>query len=511
MLREIFGFFVGLFRRSSNHRNTEQQLNNIETQNETNKNVIEYRNNAIEAFVPNGAENIVVSGSNDNLRNRVNCASAWRCHESGRPAVILHCSNYQLSQLMDETFNGESGFHNLNSSNPYYDPFVGLNRSEISQMILSSSGSNYKIERIGNSYIYGLIDYLQLIGRPICVESFSNCLRDRSYEQIMEQAERGNISEFIARRINSELAQGKLEAGNIEQYFTVLQQQVGNTLADESSASDAVSIKKALRQNEVIVVDIGDASNSLLLNLVIQEIRDAISSGLRFTLIIDSIPVDSSESLGQLMRNFSGMCSFVYSSPDAYTSAQSTANVFDTLLGRANTVFVLQHSSTASGRFSQFLGQYQKVEVNHTFTSGDTYATFGQILPGSSSANIYGTQLVNRARVEENEISSQSPDHVYIKRSGTNEIISVRCTGGSARTHYEAPQINNSRRPRTSRRRMSWLVFVLLFIFCCPAAFIYSFVKSGRTGKIVSAIFFFLVLALYICQIILIVNGGTFG
>ena len=75
---------------------------------------------------------------------------------------------------MDETFNGESGFHNLNSSNPYYDPFVGLNRSEISQMILSSSGSNYKIERIGNSYIYGLIDYLQLIGRPICVESFSN-------------------------------------------------------------------------------------------------------------------------------------------------------------------------------------------------------------------------------------------------------------------------------------------------------------------------------------------------
>lgn len=62
MLREIFGFFVGLFRRNSNHRNTEQQLNNIEAQNETNKNVIEYRNSAIEAFVPNGAENIVISG-----------------------------------------------------------------------------------------------------------------------------------------------------------------------------------------------------------------------------------------------------------------------------------------------------------------------------------------------------------------------------------------------------------------------------------------------------------------
>lgn len=511
MFRAIIGFFVGLFRRGSNRRNTQQQLDNIEVQNETNKNIVEYRNNAIEAFVPNGTDNIVVSGSNENLRNRVNCASAWRCHASGRAAVILHCSNYRLSELIDETFRGESGFHNINRDNPCYDPFVDLNRSEISQMILSSSGNNYKIERMGNSYIYGLIDYLQLIGRPICVDTFSNCLRDRSYEQIMEQAERGNISEFIARRINSELAQGKLEAGNIEQYFTVLEQQARNTLADESSAVSAISIKKALRQNEIIAIDVGDASNSLLLNLVVQEIRDAISIGLRFTLIIDSVPVDSSESLGRLLRNFSGMCSYVYSSPDAYTSSQSDANVFDTLLGRANTVFVLQHSSFASGRFSQFLGQYQKVEVNHTFTSGDTYATFGQILPGSTSANIYGTQLVNKARVEENEISSQSPDHVYIKRSGTNEIISVRCTGGNAKTHYETPQINNSRRPRATRRRMSWLIFTLLFIFCCPAAFIYSFVKSRRTGKIVSAIFFFLVLALYICQIFLIIKGGAWG
>lgn len=510
MLRAIFGFLVGIFRRRAIRRNTARQLDNIDFQNETNKNVIEYRNCAIEAFVQNSNENVVVSGLNENLRNRVNCASAWRCHESGRAAVILHCSNYRLSELIDETFSGERGFYNINNENPNYDPFVGLNRSEIAQIILSSSGNNYKIERMGSSYIYGLIDYLQLVGRPICAETFSNCLQDRTYEQIMEQAERGIISEFVARRINSELAQAKLETGNIEQYFTVLQQQAGNILTNQSSLSRAISVKKALMQNEIISIDIGDASNSLLLNLIIQEIRDSISAGLRFTLIIDSVPVDASESLGQLLRNFSGMCSFVYSSTDAYANTQGTVNVFDTLLGRANTVFVLQHFSTASERFSQFFGQYQKIEVNHTFTNGDTYATFGQILPGSSSASIYGTQLVNKARVEGSEISSQNSEHVYIKRSGTNEIISVRCIGGSAKIHYEAPQRNGLRRHIRTRQRINWLVFTLLFIICSPVAFIYSFTKTGRVGKVISTILFLIVLNLYISQIILIANGGTF-
>ncbi len=491
ILGAILGFIFGLFRRSSQRRNRDRALDNIDVQNETSRNVIQYRACPIENFVPREtAENIVVSGANADLRNRINSSVAWNCHQTHRAAVILHCGNTALSELMRSNFSGETGFYAIDSTNPMYDPFVGLGRNEIAQLILNSSGTHYKIERMGNSYIYGLTDYLQLLGRPICTETYANCLRDRSYEQIMEQAESGAISDFIARRINSELSQGQLELGNIEQYFSVLRGQGNHVLADETLVGNATSIKKALRQNEVIMLDLQDSTNDLLISVVVQEIRDAISAGSRFTLIVDSLPLDTTESLGQLLRNFSGQCKYVYSSQDVYTDMQSTSNIFNTLLGRAHSVFVLQHySSDTSSEFSKFLGEYQKVEVNHTFTQGDSYMTFGQVLPGSNSADVYGTQLVNKPRVEAYEISSQSSNHVYIKQNGNNEIVSVECTRGSARSEQTIPVRLDNQHSRRRTHQINWGIFVVLLIFCYPAAFIYSFIKSRTVGKIISAIF----------------------
>ena len=106
--------------------------------------------------------------------------------------------------------------------------------------------------------------------------------------------------------------------------------------------------------------------------------------------------------VGKLLRNFSSKCKFVFSAEDAYAETASIDNLFDSLLGKADTVFISQHSSAeTSERFSNYLGKYQKMEVNNTFTTGDTYSTYGQILPGSSNTNIYGIQCVDRPRVEE--------------------------------------------------------------------------------------------------------------
>lgn len=516
MCRHIIGFFVGLSRRRSRRRDNDNQLDGIDNQNDLNKNVGEYGNSPIEAFITNSTtENIVISGSNSELRNRGLCAVAWKCYEQRRGSVILHCGNSQLSQMLRDVFNGAENVHLIDSSNPTYDPFVGLNRNEIAQFVLSSAGEHYKVERNGSSYIYGLSDYLQQIGRVTCIDTFTNCLRERSYEDVMEQAERGLISDFVARRINSELAQGQMQFGNIENYFNVFRQQGSNILADESTFRTAISIKQAIRQNHIISIDIGNSSNELLLNAVLQEIRDTISCGTRFTVMLDSVPVDASESLGQMMRNFSGTCSYVYSSQDVYADTQSTANVFETMLGRAGTVIVLQHYAGATcDAFSRFFGMYHKIEVNHTFTSGDTYSTYTQILPGSSSADIYGTQQIDRPRVESGEIASQHQDHAFIRKNGYSDIISVRCTAGNARDQYPMPRrtaLRNAssntttrRRRRNNSSRFNLLIFILLLIFIPPAALIYSLVVCGRTGKIISAIILALMIIMIIAQIVMI-------
>lgn len=497
----LIGCIIGLFRRDARRRNVNRWMQNVETENTQRKGVVEYTDCPIETFVSRtGDENIVVSGVNRELRNRVVCSATWNCYNAGRGAVVLHCGNSALVELLSDTFRDTVGLYSINASNPIYDPFLDLDRSEISQLILSSSGNDCRIERNGSSYMYGLSEYLQLMGRPLCVDSYCSCLRDRGYEQTMELAESGRISDFVARRINSDLAQGQMERGNIEQYFNVLKQQGRNVLVAENSVDYAISIKSALRQNQVVTFDLGNASNALLLNVVVQEIREALALGLRFSVVIDSIPLSASESLDQLFRNFSGQCTYVCSSQDVYADTQSTSNVFDTLVGRANSVFVLQHySAVTCQKFSEFFGEYQMTEVDQTLSSGDTYQTYGQVLPGAAYNDVYHRQHVNRRKVEPQEISGQNIDHAYIRQNGSGDIVSVRCSSGNARGLLTTPR---RRRPsgqiRSFFRQINWFLFGLLLLVFPPFAFIYSFVASGRTGKIVSAVLFVLTLLLIV-------------
>ena len=501
MWRFILGGIVSSCRNGRRRRENNRRLNNIDRENIQRRNVIEYNDSPIEAFLSNDpTENIVVSGSNNNVRERVLCASAWNCYQQRRAAVILHCGNYNLVNRLWDTFRN-TNFLCLDSSNGIYDPFIGLERADVSQFILASSGHEYRIERSGGSYIYGLYDYLQQIGRPVCVETLYNCMRDRSHENILQESQNGNMSDFMARRINSELAQGQLEMGNIEQYLSALRHQGNGLIADESRLSQAISLRSVIRDNRVVAIDISDSSNTLLLDIIVQELRAAITDRNVFSLLIDDVPIEVTESFIQLIRMFSGNNTLVYSAQDAYSQMQSTTNVLDTLLGRAATVIVLQHySSVSSSKFSEFFGNYQKLETTQQFGMGRNAPPLG-VFQGSYDNEGSTVQLVVKPRVEEGDISGQPSDHAFIKKRGRTEIIDVYLTNGNANAHYDEPT-RQPIRQQNVRSTINWGIFTLLLILCFPIAFIYSFVKCGRKGKIISVIILIFLLLIIIAEAI---------
>lgn len=510
-LIRFFGMIIGFFRRIGQRNQNERQLNNIEVQNERLRNVSTYRSAPIEAFVVRHRRgNILVSGNNQSIKNRVSCVAAYNSCLRRKPVVILHCGNSELERLISEAYSTEYMHYIINRNNPIYDPFLGLSKEEISQLVVTASSGSNRVERIGGiggTYINGLTDYLLANGRTPVASSYIRCPHDELLSRVLRHQENGEISDADARHITDEITQGKSEQGKVEQCFRVLNTQASCILS--RSADWAISIRKAIDENETISIDLVSASNDLLISMVLQEIRDAMSMGKEFLLVLDSIPIDASESLGQLIRNYSSSCNFVYASSDAYSDTQSTANVFETLLAKSNTVFVMQHNSANTNKkFSEYFGEYQRVEINTTYASGDTYATYGQILPGSSNSNITSTQRVNKPRVEERDIASLSYDELYIKCDSNQEIIHVRSTDGVATGRYEQPRRLHAQSSRIRTRRINWLVFFLLFFAFPPAAFIYSLVVCGRTGKIVSAIFLVLTVALIITYFVLLhVNG----
>lgn len=498
----IIRFIIGFFRRIINRNRTRRQIRDIEVHNERARNVSVYHSSPIEAFVVrNRRGNILVSGNNRSIRNRILCVSAYNSCLRKKPVVILHCGNSELESMIAAAYSGETEPYIINTGNPIYDPFVDLAKEDISQLVISSSGNANKIERIGGTYINGLTDYLLARGRRPIARSYIKCPHDEILTRVMAHRTSGVISEKDATHINTEIMQGKTEQGNVEQYFRVLSTQASCILAQK--ADHAISIRKAIEEDETIMIDLVAASNNLLVNVFLQEIRDAMSRGKEFLLVLDSVPIDASESLGQLIRNYSSSCNFVYSSADAYSDTQSTANVFETMLAKANAVFVMQHNSAQTNKkFSEYFGEYQRIEVNTTYASGDTYATYGQVLPGSSNSDIISTQRVNKPRVEERDIATLSYDELYIKRDANNEIIQVRSTEGTATGRYPEPR-KNSRSIARAGRGVNWLVFILLLIFIPPAAFIYTFIVCGRTGKIISAILLFIMIVAIVAQIVL--------
>lgn len=497
----IIRFIIGFFRRIINRNRNRRQIRDIEVHNERARNVSVYHSSPIEAFVVrNRRGNILVSGNNRSIRNRILCVASFNSCLRKKPVVILHCGNSELESMIATAYSGETTPYIINMGNPIYDPFVDLAKEDISQLVISSSGNANKIERIGGTYINGLTDYLLSRGRRPIARSYIKCPHDEILTRVMAHRNSGEISEADATHINTEIMQGKTEQGNVEQYFRVLSTQASCILAQK--ADRAISIRKAIEEDETIMIDLVAASNNLLVNVLLQEIRDAMSRGKEFLLVLDSIPVDASESLGQLIRNYASSCNFVYSSADAYSDTQSTANVFETMLAKANTVFVMQHNSAQTNKkFSEYFGEYQRIEVNTTYASGDTYATYGQVLPGSSNSDIISTQRVNKPRVEERDIAALSYDELYIKRDANNEIIQVRSTEGTATGRYSEPR-KNSRSIARARRGVNWLIFIFLLIFIPPAAFIYTLIVCGRTGKIISAIFIVFIIAMVITQIV---------
>lgn len=509
----MFGLILNWFRSLFNHSRQNRQRREIERQNEQNKNVVEHHDAPVEAYISKGhSENIIVSGNNKEIRDRVCCSAAYNAFQVGEGVVILHCGNSGLESLLLDAFGSSGGLYLINESNQLYDPFLDMDKNQIAQLVLSSATESCKVQHNGGIYIKGLTDYLIARGQVPCARSYIRCPHDSMWRRIQEHVHNGDMTAAVAEEINDELTRGQVERGNVEHYFNVLNSQAGTILADKEiiKSGNGINVRRAVNRNQVVVFDITPSASDLLMNVLLQEIKNCMSEGKRFTFVLDSIPADSSEALGRLLRNFSSKCKFVFSAEDAYAETLTADKLFDSLLSKADTVFISQHDSAETGeKFSAYLGRFQKLEINNTSAVGDGYSSRSPFVPDSTNASsIISVQRVDRPRVEESEITALEQNSLFIKKERRSEIIKAHCIDGNSRDTYPEPRRRTTN--TTSSRHFSWLTFILLLIFIPPAAFIYSMVVCRRTGKIISAILLVLMVAAIVAQIILMTKYGSY-
>lgn len=395
-----------------NRRQVNKNIKRIYTANCERRNVTEYKPCSLEDFFnPNDKiGGLLVSGENDELRIKAESIMAVWAYNKGIPVIILHENNMALEQAIQQIFMTTHNCYVLNSSNPLYDPFVGLTDTQIHNLIINSADVKREIKVDGKYYIDGMTKFIRSKNiQPYCY-MYCTCPHYDLFNKIDAAERNGQITTDQAFNIKSLLKQGQGERAAIEMFFDTLGSEAAHILAKRGKTSYARSIQSVYDLGGVASIDIMSASNSILINVIANEIKNVLTRNKPIVVILDSITVKKNEGLYNLLKNSPQKCHFAVCSKDIY-SMLNDDDLFKVLLSSSSKYIIMRHiSEKSSEKISESFGQYDIDEVSQTMGGhGMFHGDFGY--GANKSIN------VNRKResvIKPEEIRSLSDREVYV-------------------------------------------------------------------------------------------------
>lgn len=399
---------------------TNKRLKKVQTENLKNQGITYYQPSQIEAFFdasePLG--NMVFSGGLNSVRARgISRAIECALYQGYQP-VVLHCSNQELEAQMSSCL-GSGYLCAVNRNNPIYDPFLNLSNGEISWLILNTARNGYAVKPVGKYYIEGISDFIRAKGiRPYC-QMYITCPYFTLLDKIKDAEARGIILPPTTRAILAQILQGQTERGSIEHFFMILSKQAGGILAAKPALQYAVNVNIAQQRGQVLSIDVQSGTNTLLIDLIVNEAQALLSRGNKLMLVADNIQPVSSGALQDLLKLSSANCSVVLSSDDVFASFGGEENVFFSFVGKCSKAVIFKHSSAYScQKWSDYIGSYDKQEISSTYSQNMHYLGHW----GAGSMHSASVQVKRENIVKPEEIHRLNTDEAYILDKATGEL-----------------------------------------------------------------------------------------
>lgn len=407
---EAFDSPLGLTWALINRHKQKKMLKAIHNSNIEARGIVHYKPSNIEAFFDENESmgNIVISGVNENIRLR----AISRCIEcacvKGIMPIIIHSSDHTLENYIVSYF-GTNNFLYLNSQFPFYEPLMGLTDNEISHMILNSTTDKYEIKGLGKYYIDGITEFIRSKGIKPYLWMYITCPHMELSDKINEAFEQGKMSESTNRRILSQIVQGELERGNIEKFFDGLRSQGDYIIAKKKSLANATNIIDAYKQTNAIVIDVMSSTNDILINFIMSEIEMLKSKGVKILLCLDNIQVSNNRLIASYIKSSGGQSRICMTSKDVYADFMGEDSMFYSTLGKSSKIVLLKHLSGYScGKYSEFIGSYDRQEISETYTGNVNYiGKFSYGTTNSKNISIKREEIVkpeDLLRLDDNEV-----------------------------------------------------------------------------------------------------------
>lgn len=416
--------FLGIVAALINRRRTKKVLRRVQENNLENQGIIRYSPSQVEAFFEENEPfgNMAFSGGLNSIRARAIVRAAECAYTQGYTVIVLHCSNQELDNTLTSYF-GSNYICSVNAGNPVYDPFWGMSNAEISRLILASTSKEYEINSVGKYYLDGISDFMRAKGvQPYC-QMYIACPHLTLIDKVNDAEANGQISSNQARMILTQIMQGEIERGNIENFFLNLSTQAGPLLAKKPMLKYALNVAIASQRKQIFAIDIQTSTNSLLINLLLNEAEMLVMSGRKVMVIADNIQQSDSNLLQNFLKKSSSNCSIVLSSDDVFSSFSGEENAFYAFIGKCSRVILSKHSSAYScQKWSDYIGYYDKQEISTTYAQNANYiGHWGLSSTNSANVNIKRENIVKPEDIQRFEV-----DDALIINKSTGEIAFAR-------------------------------------------------------------------------------------
>lgn len=407
-------------------------MSNTDRANSMNRSVAEYKPCDVDAFFDpqRGVYNALISGGNSNIRTSAMVAQAICAAHNNFPVIVIHEGNRLLEQQLRTNFHGTGRYCEISSASPCFEPFFGLSELEISNQILETAPKEYDIKFNARYYVEGVSSFLKASGKNLSFKLFSTCPHSMIFDKVDDLEMQGKISSYEAQELKSKLMMGQSENYKLDTFFASLKMEMASLMYTSRSGHRPMNIIAALKNNSVLCFDLASVTNKLLLNTIIYQLKLALTRGIRYQIIIDSIPIDSNEAYAAYVKAPSDKVCKTISSDDFYSMVGSDEKLFSAVVGNMQTLIVMNHpSGHTATKWAEIFGQYDKFEESYSTSRGGSRRSPFSLM---STPNYNRTVNVSKNReyiVKPESIARMVNGEAYVLSAALGELAHLIITG----------------------------------------------------------------------------------
>ena len=415
----IWNCFIGLINRILLFWNKLVRLHN----NRVRRGVTRRRRRTVEQLFPVNlpVSNTVISGGHKAIRAKCMAQIAYNAHVQGAQTIVIHENNAWLAPELYAKISPKDVVA-IDAGHARLEPFRNYSSKEISRFLFDSATPSYDLKKNANYYVEGMCEFLY--HKNICpsLRSFNKCPHTQLFDKVDSLVMKGTINDTQGQEIKSKLMMGQSEQFKIESLISDLYEQAEPLLS--RSHQDCHNIGSAIAQNKVLVIDISSNTNELLINLLLNQIRQALSKCQYLTLITDGLSSANSEVYKKILRERNDRCRLIVGGDDVYSVCAADEKLFETLLGNSESFVILGHSSgTTCTRWANNIGYYDKDEESQSYSRAMMRPSPFTAFPGSNDSVSKTYNMKREYIVTPEAINRMNPKEAYVYSHAQNRLL----------------------------------------------------------------------------------------